>query len=59
VDAVIQVGTNLAFGALAAKMEEERQKPILAINAAIYWRALRKNGIGDRIQGWGSLLEKH
>ena len=59
VDAVIQVGTNLAFGALAAKMEAERNKPILAINTAIYWRALRKNGIADRMAGWGSLLERH
>jgi maleate isomerase len=59
VDAVIQVGTNLAFGALAAKMEAERKKPILAINTAIYWHALRKNGIPDRMKGWGSLLEKH
>lgn len=59
VDAVIQVGTNLAFGALAAKMEAERAKPILAINAAIYWHALRTNGIADRIPGWGRLLELH
>ncbi len=59
VDAVIQVGTNLAFGALAAKMETERAKPILAINAAIYWHALRTNGIADRIRGWGRLLEAH
>lgn len=59
VDAVIQVGTNLAFGAVAAKMEAERGKPILAINTAIYWRSLRKNGIEDKVQGWGSLLEKY
>lgn len=59
VDAVIQVGTNLAFAALAAKMETERGKPIVAINAAIYWHALRKNGIVDKVSGWGSLLEKH
>ena len=59
VDAVIQVGTNLAFAALAAKMEAERGKPILAINTAIYWRALRKNGVADRMPGSGSLLEKH
>lgn len=59
VDAVIQVGTNLAFAALAAIIEEERKKPILAINTAIYWHALRKNGIADRMGGWGSLLEKH
>ncbi len=59
VDAVIQVGTNLAFAALAARMEAERAKPILAINTAIYWRALRKNGIEDRAEGWGSLLARH
>jgi maleate isomerase len=57
-DAVIQVGTNLAFAEVAAKMEAERHKPILAINTAIYWRALRKNGIEDKVRGWGSLLER-
>jgi maleate isomerase len=59
VDAVIQVGTNLAMAKLAGEMETERSKPVLAINACIYWRALRANGIADRIPGWGSLLEKH
>jgi maleate isomerase len=59
VDAVVQVGTNLAFAALAAKMEGERGKPILAINTAIYWHSLRKNGIDDCVPGWGSLLAGH
>ncbi len=59
VDAVIQVGTNLAMARLAAQMEAERAKPVLAINACIYWHALRKNGIADRIEGWGSLLQAH
>lgn len=59
VDAVIQVGTNLAMARLAAQMEAERAKPVLAINACIYWHALRKNGIADRMAGWGSLLEHH
>lgn len=59
VDAVIQVGTNLAMAKLAARMEAERGKPVLAINACIYWRALRVNGIEDRMPGWGSLLENH
>jgi maleate isomerase len=59
VDAVIQVGTNLAMGRLAAQMEAERAKPVLAINACIYWHALRTNGIEDRMAGWGSLLQKH
>lgn len=59
VDAVIQVGTNLAMARLAARMEAERAKPILAINACIYWRALRACGIADRVAGWGRLLERH
>lgn len=59
VDAVVQVGTNLAMAKLAARLEAERAKPILAINACIYWRALRAGGIADRVPGWGSLLERH
>jgi maleate isomerase len=59
VDAVVQVGTNLAMAKLAAQMQAERRKPILAINACIYWHALRKNAISDRVAGWGSLLENH
>jgi len=59
VDAVIQVGTNLAMARLAAQMEAERARPVLAINACIYWHALRTNGIADRIAGWGSLLQQH
>lgn len=59
VDAVVQVGTNLAFAALAATIEEERAKPVIAINTAIYWHALRKNGIKDKVPGWGRLLEEY
>ena len=40
-------------------MEAERKQPILAINTAIYWHALRKNGIADKVPGWGSLLERY
>ena len=59
VDAVIQVGTNLAMAGLAAQMEAERGKPILAINACIYWHALRQGGLADQVAGWGSLLQRH
>lgn len=59
VDAVIQVGTNLAMARLAASAELWLDKPVLAINTAIYWQALRSNGIEDRIEGWGSLLARH
>jgi maleate isomerase len=33
-------------------------KPVLAINTATFWWALRRNGIADRIDGFGSLLSR-
>lgn len=59
VDAVIQVGTNLATARLAGLAEVWLGKPVLAINTAIYWQALRSAGINDQIEGWGSLLLRH
>ena len=59
VDAVIQVGTNLCMLTLAATLEEELSKPVIAINAATYWHALRANGIQDQHSGFGRLLSQH
>ncbi len=44
---------------LAAKLETELGKPVLAINAITWWHALRSNGIEDRLDGFGSLLAEH
>lgn len=57
VDAVVQVGTNLAAIATCAEAERWFGKPVLAINAVTYWDALRRSGIEDRIHGYGSTLE--
>jgi len=59
VDAIVQVGTNLAMARLAAIAEFWLDKPVVAINTATYWWALRQNGIADKVQGFGSLLERH
>ena len=59
VDAVVQVGTNLAMARLAGFAETWLGKPVIAINTAIFWHALRAQGIDDRIDGWGSLLLKY
>ena len=56
VDAIIQVGTNLSMVKLAAAAEIWLGKPIIAINTATYWHALRANGIQDRMDGFGRLL---
>lgn len=59
VDAIVQVGTNLAMARLAGIAEFWLDKPVIAINTATYWHALRKNGIPDKVQGFGSLLAKY
>ena len=56
VEAIVQCGTNLAFGRVAAAVELFLEKPVIAINTATYWYALRQNGIDDKIAGFGSLL---
>jgi maleate isomerase len=58
VDAILQVGTNLSMVRLAAAAELWLGKPVIAINTATYWHALRRNGIEDKIQGLGRLLEE-
>ena len=56
VDAIVQAGTNLSMARLAGEAERWLNKPVIAINTAIYWYALRSNGIDDVVEGFGSLL---
>ncbi len=56
IDAIVQVGTNLSMLRVAAAAELMLGKPVVAINAATYWHALRANGITDQIDGFGRLL---
>lgn len=58
IDAIVQVGTNLAAIEVCAQAERWLDKPVLAINAVTYWHALRQNGINDVVRGYGSVLEK-
>jgi maleate isomerase len=59
VDAIVQVGTNLAMARVAGVAEFWLDKPVLAINTATYWWALRQNGINDPIPGYGKLMMEH
>ena len=58
VDAIVQCGTNLSMARLADEAERWLDKPVIAINAATWWMALRENGINDRIYGEGRLFEE-
>jgi maleate isomerase len=59
VDAIVQCGTNLSMVRLADEAERWLGKPVIAINAATWWMALRENSITEKLQGFGSLLRDH
>jgi maleate isomerase len=41
---------------VAAMAEFWLGKPVVALNTATYWHALRNCGVGDKVQGFGRLL---
>jgi len=57
-DAVVIVGTNLPMSRVAAAAEFWLGKPVIALNTATYWHALRRNGIDDKVDGFGRLLSE-
>lgn len=56
VDAILQFGTNLPFAVHAEAVEKRLGKPVIAVNAALYRHALRQNGIGTTVNGFGRVL---
>ena len=59
IDAFVQVGTNLSMVDLCNQMALELGKPMIPINTATYWHALRANGIMDQIEGYGPLMANY
>ena len=58
VDAIVQAGTNLSTQDVFPALELMLGKPVIPINIATIWHALRAQGINDRIFGRGWLLER-
>src|SRR5258707_10635292 len=58
-EAVVQVGTDLIFTRLADEAERWLAMPVLAMNAAMLWHALRAHDIQDQLFGLGSILRTH
>ncbi len=58
VDAIIQCGTNLSTVDIFPTLELWLEKPMIPINVATIWHALRNSGIDDKITGKGRLLEE-
>ncbi|MDB5963941.1 MAG: hypothetical protein JWQ72_441 [Polaromonas sp.] len=58
-DALIHVGTNLPVSAMTPEIEKKFGKPLIGVNVATYWLALRKVGVMDKLKGMGMLAEQH
>jgi maleate isomerase len=54
--AIIQFGANLEMARLAAEAERWLEIPVVAVNTATYWHALRTNGVLDQRGEFGSLF---
>ena len=58
VDVIIQCGTNLSTIDLFPTLEHTLEKPLIPINVATIWHALRSCGIDDKVTGKGRLMEE-
>ena len=58
IDAIVQCGTNMSSLALAERLEPEIGVPLIGINAATLWYALRENGITAPLTGGSRLLRE-
>ena len=58
VDCFLHVGGALGMVAMIGELEASLGRPIVSVNAATYWYALRQHGITDPMPGFGRLLMK-
>lgn len=56
VDTLLHVGGGLGIVSDIAAIEARFGKPLVSVNAATYWYALRKIGVTDPMPGFGQLL---
>jgi len=58
-EALIHVGTNLPVSAITEEIEAAHGKPLIGVNVATYWLALRRIGIRDPLPGFGILARQY
>jgi maleate isomerase len=57
-DAIVQCGTNMSLNTVVEQLEPLLDLPIIGVNSAIFWHALRENGFKGPLQGGGRLLRE-
>ena len=58
IEAIVQFGANLPMARLADEAERWLDKPVISVNVATYWHALRMNGITDKLYGLTQLMSR-
>ncbi len=56
VDTFVHVGGALGMVDMIEDLEASLGRPVVSVNAATYWYALRRHGIDDPMPGFGQLL---
>jgi len=59
VDAIVQCGTNFSLIRVIEEVEEDVGVPVIGINQALLWHALRECGIEAKLDGCGRLFREH
>jgi len=57
IDTFLHVGGALGIADSIAKLEDELGRPVVSVNVATYWRALRTIGVDDPLAGFGRLAQ--
>jgi maleate isomerase len=55
VDTFLHVGAALGIADSIERLETELGRPVVSVNVATYWRALRTIGVNDPLKGFGRL----
>lgn len=58
IDTQLHVGGSLGIVPLIAELGDRFKKPVISVNQATYWYALRQLGITDPVPGFSKLMLK-
>jgi len=56
IEAWVQVGTNLVISDFVPTLMQRFDKPVIGVNAATYWEALRRVGVTETVPALGPVL---
>lgn len=56
-EAVVILCTGIRSIGIIDYLEKDLNKPVISAIQATFWNSIRKSGIGDKIKGYGTLLE--